>query len=144
MLNRIVLIGRLTADPEVRYTQSGVAVANMRMAVDRNYKDQNGERPTDFINLVAWRKAAELISQYMKKGRMMAVEGSLQMRQFQTKEGENRTVYEVLIENFQFLDRGESGGGGSRGPAPGPSDADAPPSSYGGPEPPPEEDDLPF
>ena len=126
MLNRIVLIGRLVADPELRYTQSGIPVSSFCIAVDRNYKNAAGERETDFINISAWRKLAELICEYMKKGRLIAVEGSLQMRKYQTREGENRTAYEVQAENVQFLDRGGSGKG-MDGPAPSHSDADAPP-----------------
>ncbi|MBI1390462.1 MAG: single-stranded DNA-binding protein [bacterium] len=143
MLNRIILIGRLVADPEIRYTQTGVAVVNFRIAVDRPYKNASGEKETDFINIVAWRKLAELVNQYLNKGRLVAIEGSLQMRRYQTKEGDNRTAYEVQADNIQFLDRGDrSGGGGGRGDdAPPPNDMDAPPAEYGGPS---GDDDLPF
>ncbi|MBN2327666.1 MAG: single-stranded DNA-binding protein [Candidatus Omnitrophica bacterium] len=127
MINRIVLVGRLVADPEVRYTQNGVAVSSFSIAVDRPYRSAGGERQTDFINIVAWRKLAELMGQYMKKGRLIGVDGSLQMRKYQTKEGENRTVYEVQADNIQFLDRGESSGSGSAGAPPAPSDENAPP-----------------
>lgn len=132
-MNRVILIGRLVADPELRYTQSGIPVARIRLAVDRRYKSASGERETDFINIVAWRRLAELLNEYMKKGRQIAVEGSLQMNRFQTKEGENRVTYEVLAENIQFLDRGGAPGDtGSTDSFAGPSDADAPPdfSSY--------------
>ncbi|MGC9327442.1 MAG: single-stranded DNA-binding protein [Candidatus Hinthialibacter sp.] len=124
MINRIVLVGRLVADPEVRYTQNGIAVASFRIAVDRPFRSAGGERQTDFINIVAWRKLAELMGQYMKKGRLIGVDGSLQMRKYQTKEGENRTVYEVQADTIQFLDRGDSSG--SAGAPPVPSDQDAP------------------
>ncbi len=126
MLNRVILIGRLTADPEMRYTQSGVPVARMRLAVDRRFKSASGERETDFINLTAWRKVAELVGQYMKKGRLIAVEGSLQMNRFQTKEGENRVTYEVVVDNVQFLERGTGGRPEEAALAP-PSDEQAPP-----------------
>lgn len=133
MINRIILLGRLTADPEIRHTQSGLPVVNFNLAVDRNYKNAAGERETDFIRCIAWRKAAELIHQYSGKGHLIGVEGSLRMNKYQTKEGENRTTYEVEIDNFQFLDRGGS----------------AKPQSSGtdDPAPPPQatlDDDLPF
>ncbi len=146
MLNHVVLIGRLVADPDIRYTQSGVAVANMRIAVDRRFKNAAGERETDFINIVAWRKLAELVGEYMKKGRLIAVQGSLQMRTYQTRDGDNRTAYEVQADNIEFLDRGDrsSGGGGQEVPPHTNSDApqsqDFPPASEGGNE----DNDLPF
>lgn len=143
MINRVNLIGRLVADPEIRYTQSGLPVANIRIAVERNYKNSAGERETDFIRCVAWRKAAELINQYCKKGYMIAVEGALRMNKYQTKEGENRTTYEVEIENFQFLDRGgsQSGSHQSEDHSPQPSDHNAPPDSGAMDA---SDDDLPF
>ncbi len=115
MINRVNLIGRLVADPEIRYTQTGLPVVNINLAVQRNYKNSAGERDADFIRCVAWRKAAELINQYTNKGHLIAVEGALRMNKYQTKEGENRTTYEVEIENFQFLDRGGQGGGSQGG-----------------------------
>lgn len=143
MINRINLIGRLVADPEIRYTQSGLPVVNINLAVGRNYKNSAGERETDFIRCVAWRKTAELINQYSGKGHMIAVEGALRMNKYQTKEGENRTTYEVEIENFQFLDRGGSGGGSNQSheQAPPPSDKSAPPDSGAMDS---GDDDLPF
>lgn len=143
MLNKIILIGRLVADPEMRYTQSGIGVVNFRIAVDRQYKNASGEKETDFINIVAWRKLAELINQYMSKGRLVAVEGSLHMRRYQSKEGENRTVYEVQADNVQFLDRGDKGGGSPRSEAPPYGDENAPPADAGAPNSAPD-DDLPF
>ncbi|NPU96524.1 MAG: single-stranded DNA-binding protein [Candidatus Omnitrophica bacterium] len=128
MINRVILIGRLVADPEMRYTQSGIPVVRMRLAVDRRFKNASGERETDFINLTAWRKQAELVGQYMKKGRLIAVEGSLQVNKFQTKEGENRVTYEVVVDNIQFLDRGPAGRP-EEGGYPPPSDENAPPPS---------------
>ena len=110
----------------MRYTQSGVPVARMRLAVDRRFKSASGERETDFINLTAWRKVAELVGQYMKKGRLIAVEGSLQMNRLQTKEGENRVTYEVVVDNVQFLERGTGGRPEEAALAP-PSDEQAPP-----------------
>jgi single-strand DNA-binding protein len=130
-LNRIILIGRLTADPEIRKTPNGISVTRVSIAVDRRYKSASGERETDFINVVAWRKLADLLGEYMKKGRQIAVEGSLQMNRYQTKEGEKRTTYEVVAENIQFLDRGSSSGGSSADIAPMPSESDAPPEPSG-------------
>ncbi len=135
-MNRIVLVGRLTRDPEVKYTSSGVAVTNFGLAVDRRFRNAQGERETDFINIVAWRKTAELCGQYLSKGRQVAIDGSLQMRKYQTSQGENRTVYEVVADNVEFLGSKQDGGGS----APSPDDSDAPPPS--GDEP--EDDDLPF
>lgn len=146
MINRVILVGRMVADPELRYTQSGIAVARLRIAVDRRFKSASGERQTDFINVVAWRKLAELCGQYLKKGRLVGIDGSLQMNQWE-QEGQKRTTYEVLADNIQFLDReGSSGGGGIDHYPPPPSDSDAPPDLsdplMGGPVK--EEGELPF
>ena len=138
-MNRIILIGRLTRDPDLKYTNSGVAVVNFSLAVDRRFKNAQGERETDFINIVAWRKTAELCGQYLSKGRQVAVEGWLQMRKYQTQQGENRTVYEVVADNVQFL--GDRGPGSS---APPPSDEDAPPMPDGESPGENQDDDLPF
>ena len=92
MLNKIYLMGRLTRDPELRRTQSGTAVASFSLAVDRDYKTQNGEKETDFIDIVAWRNTAEFISKYFTKGRMAVVEGRLQIREWKDKEGNRRRV----------------------------------------------------
>jgi single-strand DNA-binding protein len=105
MLNRVVLIGRLTADPELRYTPSGVPVASFRLAVDRQFKTQGGERETDFINIVAWRKSAEFAANYLGKGRLVCVEGRLQIRQWTTQDGQKRSTAEVVSDNIQGLDR---------------------------------------
>lgn len=111
MLNRIILIGRLTADPELRYTASGTAVASFSLAVDRQRANQQGERETDFINIVVWQKLGELCAQYLKKGRMAAVEGRLQIRSYDNKEGQRVRVAEVVADNVRFLDRGDNSGG---------------------------------
>jgi single-strand DNA-binding protein len=105
MLNRVILIGRLVADPELRYTPSGVPVANMRIAVDRPKSKEATERQTDFVNLVAWRQRAEFAANYLTKGRLIAVEGRLQIRQWQTQDGQKRTTAEVVCDNLQGLDR---------------------------------------
>lgn len=103
MLNRIILMGRLTADPELRQTSGGTSVATFSLAVERNYqsKDTN-ERQADFINCVAWRQTGEFISRYFSKGRMIAVEGSLQSRKYEDKTGVRRTAYEVVVDQAYF------------------------------------------
>ena len=114
MLNRIVLMGRLVADPELRTTPSGVNVATLRLAVDRDFKNrQTGERETDFINVVAWRQTAEFVSRYFTKGRLAVVEGRLQIRPYTDREGNKRTAAEVVADNIYFADsrRDEEGGG---------------------------------
>lgn len=113
MLNRIVLIGRLTADPELRYTASGTAVASFTLAVDRQRTNQNGEREADFINIVVWQKLGELCAQYLKKGRLAAVEGRLQIRAYENKEGQRVRVAEVVADNVRFLDRGDDRAAGN-------------------------------
>ncbi len=155
MINNVVLVGRLTRDPEVRYTQSGIAVCSFSLAVERNFKNQAGEKETDFINCTAWRKPGEIIGQYTSKGHLLGVQGSLQMRKYQDKDGNNRTAYDVVIENFQFLEpKGSGGGGGSfQGPQNqgAPQSQPPPPQNHGpgggGTDAPPDnmmEDDLPF
>ena len=101
MLNRIILMGRLTADPELRQTPSGVSVTSFTVAVERNFK-QNGERQTDFIPCVAWRGQADFVSRYFKKGSMIAVDGSLQTRKYTDKQGASRTAFEVVIDQISF------------------------------------------
>jgi len=105
MLNRVVLIGRLVADPELRYTPSGIPVASMRIAVDRPKGREATERQTDFVNLVAWRQRAEFAANYLAKGRLVAVEGRLQIRQWTTQDGQKRQSAEVVCDNLQGLDR---------------------------------------
>lgn len=104
-MNHIVLIGRLTRDPELRYTQNGLAVANFDLAVDRPTTNQQGERQTDFIRIIAWQKQAELCANYLKKGRLVGVEGRLQIRSYETQDGQKRRVAEVVANYVQFLDR---------------------------------------
>ena len=111
MLNKIVLMGRLTRDPDLRRTQSGTAVASFTLAVDRDYKPQDGERETDFIDIVAWRGTGEFVSKYFTKGRMAVVEGRLQVRDWTDKDGNKRRSTEVVADNVYFGDskRSESG-----------------------------------
>ena len=104
MLNKIILMGRLTRDPELRRTQSGTAVASFTLAVDRDYKPQDGERETDFIDIVAWRGTGEFVSKYFSKGRMAVVEGRLQIRDWTDKDGNKRRSYEVIADNVYFGD----------------------------------------
>ena len=113
MLNRIIIMGRLVADPELRTTPTGTPVATVRLAVDRDFKNkQTGERETDFINVVAWRQTAEFISRYFTKGRMAVVEGRLQMRDWTDKDGNKRTSAEVVADNVYFGDSKRDGEGG--------------------------------
>ena len=111
MLNKIILMGRLTRDPELRRTQSGTVVASFTLAVDRDYKPQDGERETDFIDIVAWRGTGEFVSKYFTKGRMAVVEGRLQVRDWTDKDGNKRRSTEVVADNVYFGDskRPESG-----------------------------------
>jgi single-strand DNA-binding protein len=126
VINRVVLVGRLVADPELKYTPSGVPVASLRIAVDRPFTSASGERETDFINVVAWRQSAEFAANYLAKGRLIAVDGRLQIRQWTTQDGQRRQSAEVVSDRLQALDRGPSGGGGDRGgperEEPGPDD----------------------
>lgn len=103
MLNRIVLIGRLTRDPELRQTANGVSVATFTIAVDRGFKNQNGEKETDFIPIVVWRGQAESTATYLSKGKLCAVDGRLQNRSYEAQDGTKRTVAEVVAENVRFL-----------------------------------------
>ncbi len=109
MLNMAVLMGRLTADPELRHTNSGIPVATFSLAVDRRFKSGE-ERLTDFINIVAWRQTAEFVSKYFRKGQLVAVEGSIQTRRYQDKEGNNRTAFEVVANNVHFAESKRDGG----------------------------------
>lgn len=102
MLNKIVIMGRLTRDPELRYTPSELPVASFTVAVDRDTKGQDGDKQTDFINCVAWRSTAKFVSDYFRKGSMAVVAGRLQMRQYTDRDGNNRTAAEVVAENVYF------------------------------------------
>lgn len=116
MLNRVILIGRLTADPELRYTPSGLPVASFRLAVDRG-KNQAGEKETDFINIIAWRQRAEFAANYLNKGRLIAVEGRLQIRQWTTNDGQRRSTAEVVCDRLQPLERRRDEAGAPAGEA---------------------------
>ena len=113
MINHIVIMGRLTRDPELRRTQNGTSVAGFSLAVDRDFKDKStGERATDFIDVVAWRSAGEFVSRHFTKGRMAVVEGSLQIRDWTDKEGNKRRSAEVIADNIYFGDSKRDGGSG--------------------------------
>ena len=123
MLNKIILMGRLTRDPELRHTQTGTAVASFSLAVDRDFKDKaTGDRTTDFIDVVAWRQTGEFVSRYFTKGRMAVVEGRLQIRDWTDKDGNKRVAAEVVADNVYFGDSKRDGDapsyGGSYGSAP--------------------------
>ena len=109
MLNHIVLMGRLTRDPELRRTGSGVAVASFTLAVDRDYAAQGAEKETDFVDIVAWRNTAEFVSKYFTKGRMAVVSGRLQIRNWQDKEGNKRRSAEIVAESVYFGDSKRDG-----------------------------------
>ena len=118
MLNHITLMGRLVADPELRRTGSGVAVASFRIAVDRDFAPKDGgERKADFITCVAWRQTGEFISKYFTKGRMIVVDGRLEMRDWTDKEGNKRTTAEVIVDNAYFGDSKRDGDSGYSAPA---------------------------
>ena len=105
MLNRVVLIGRLTRDPELRTTSTGKSVVNFNIAVTKRFKPTDGSPDADFFTIIAWGKDAEYVANYLTKGRMVAVEGRLQTRKYQTQEGANREVVEVVADSVQGLDR---------------------------------------
>ncbi len=109
MLNNTVLVGRLTADPELRYTPSGVAVASFTLAVDRPFAKE-GQQQADFIPIVVWQKQAENCANYISKGRMVAIEGRIQVRTYEDKQGQKRWVTEVIANNVRFLDYGKDKG----------------------------------
>jgi single-strand DNA-binding protein len=110
MLNRIIVMGRMTRDPELRRTNSGTAVASFTVAVDRDFKSQSGEKETDFIDVVAWRNTAEFASKYFSKGRMAVVEGRLQIRDWTDKDGNKRRSAEIVADSVYFGDSKRDGG----------------------------------
>lgn len=112
MLNRVILIGRLTKDPELRYTPAGVAVTQFTLAVDRPFTSQGGEREADFIPVVTWRQLAETCANYLRKGRLTAVEGRIQVRNYENNEGKRVYVTEVIADNVRFLESNRDGGNG--------------------------------
>lgn len=108
-MNVVVLVGRLTDNPELRHTNANISVTRFSIAVDRAYRSGE-ERQTDFINIVAWRQTAEFITTYFKKGQRIGIEGSLRMNRFTDKDGNNRTTYEVVVNNAHFVENKRDGG----------------------------------
>ena len=104
MINRVVLTGRLTRDVDLRYTQSGAAVATFTLAVDRRFTNQQGEREADFVSCVIWRKSAENFANFMHKGSLVGIEGRIQTRNYENQQGQRVYVTEVVVENFSFLE----------------------------------------
>lgn len=102
-MNKVFLIGNLTKDPEIRSTQSGVAVCNFTIAVNRRFKNANGQQETDYLNIIAWRQLAELCSKYLAKGRKVAVTGSIQARTYEAKDGSKRTAWDIVADEVEFL-----------------------------------------
>lgn len=114
MLNCAVIMGRLTADPELRTTPNGISVTSFSVAVDRSYQRAGEERQTDFINVVAWRNTAEFVSRYFRKGSMIAVQGSIQTRNYEDRNGNKRTAFEIVADNVSFCgSKSEIGTGGA-------------------------------
>ncbi|MEW6517528.1 MAG: single-stranded DNA-binding protein [candidate division FCPU426 bacterium] len=140
--NRVLLMGNLTRDPELRYIPNGSAVTNLRLAVNRSYKNQAGELKEEvtYVNVVVWGKQAENCAEYLAKGSSIFVEGRLQSRQWETDDGQKRSTIEVVADRVQFLERKRSAGGESRSERPG--GAEHEPVAGGGEAAP--EDDIPF
>lgn len=109
MLSQTIMIGRTTKEPDIRHTQSGVTVATFTIAVDRNYKNAQGEKETDFFNCVAWRGLGETIEKYLGKGRLVAVTGRMQNRSYETQDGTKKYIIELICSEVQFLDKTKDG-----------------------------------
>lgn len=143
--NKVMLMGNLTRDIELRYTSNNTAVAKIGLAVNRRYKAGDGDQreETTFVDCEAWGRTAEVMNQYLQKGRPVFIEGRLKLDQWQDQQGNNRSKLLVVVENFQFIDSrgGGGGGGGASGGAPAYSSAGGPPAASHEPIP---EDDIPF
>lgn len=124
MLNRIIIMGRLGDDPKVRYTQGGTPVASFSLAVDRDFKDQSGERITDWVPIVAWNAKAKFVEQYFTKGQLAVVEGRLQVRDWTDKDGGKRRSYEVVADNVYFGGSKSDGASNKTAAAPAPQKED--------------------
>ncbi len=139
MLNKAILIGRLTKDPELRSTSNNISVTSFTIAVDRNFTNQQGEREADFIPVVAWRSLAETCARYLTKGRLVAVSGRMQVRSYEGNDGLRRYITEVVADEVQFLERNPGSGGapgnGAPGNAPAPGSGHSNPSGHGASEP---------
>lgn len=132
-MNKVLLIGNLTRDPEMRSTQAGVPVCNFSIAVNRRFRNQQtGQQETDFFNIVAWRQLAELCSRYLAKGRKVAVSGSIQTRTYEAQDGSKRTAFDIVADEVEFLSSPQNAGGAPSGeyrpaaPSPAPAPAAAP------------------
>lgn len=135
MLNRVILMGRLVADPELQHTPNNISVARVRIACDRNYAKQGEKKKTDFIDVTVWRNTAEFVCRYFTKGRMIALEGSLRVDNFTDKDGNKRTKYFVEATDVYFADSKSTGSGGSYAPSERPAVDSAPEASYSAGEP---------
>lgn len=144
MLNKVILIGRFTRDPELRSTPQGTSTCSFSLAVDRNYQSAGGERQADFINCVAWRQTAEFISKYFQKGNMVCVEGSIQTRSWKDNEGNNRYVTEVVVDRSYFVESKKSAQESSAMGGSAPVFNDSPFGNLPDPTPLGTDDDLPF
>ncbi len=132
MLNRVILMGRLVRDPELRHTGTGTAVASFSLAVERDFRDKtSGQRTTDFIDVVAWRQTGEFVSKYFQKGRMAVVEGRLQMRDWQDRDGNKRRSAEIVADNVYFADSRQQSDNAAGGYAPASAPSYAPPANQG-------------
>lgn len=127
-MNKVVLLGRLTKDPELRYTQSGIATLGFTLAVNRNYKNANGGYDADFIPIVVWRGLAETLGKHLKKGARVAVSGRIQTRSYDGNDGQKRYVTEVVADDATIVDWDSAGSAGARGAYP--SDVDVPPAGF--------------
>ncbi|MGN0453482.1 MAG: single-stranded DNA-binding protein [Ruminococcus sp.] len=147
MINRVVLMGRLVSDPELKTTQSGINVTTFRIAVDRSYVKAGEERQADFFDIVAWRYTADFVCKHFRKGSLIAIDGQLQSRTYQAKDGTNRYVVEVIADNASFTGERRDNSGYSQQPManaynePAPSFSSGTPSDF---EEMPADDDLPF
>ncbi|HCT96500.1 single-stranded DNA-binding protein [Vagococcus sp.] len=112
MINNTVLVGRLTRDPDLRYTSNGIAAASFTLAVNRNFTNASGEREADFINCVIWRKAAENLANYVRKGTLIGITGRIQTRNYENQQGQRVYVTEVVADNFQLLEKRQDNSGG--------------------------------
>lgn len=135
MLNSVVLMGRLTADPELKTTASNVSVVSFSLAVERNFADkQSGQRQTDFIDVTAWRSTADFVARYFRKGQLVAIQGSLQVRSYEDRDGNKRRAYEVVADNVYFAESKRDADQPAKGNEP-PCAATVPPLN---------DDDLPY
>ncbi len=154
MVNKVILVGNLGRDPEVKYTQSGTAVANFSLATTRRWNDKDGQRQekTEWHRIVAWRRLAEIVGQYMGKGKQVYIEGRLETRQWEDRDGNTRYTTEVVADNIQMLGRASDGGGGGGQSYGGPGGGGGDPGGGGGDPgggggsatPPVTDDDIPF